>query len=97
DPVHQRKDRMVVEAAFGLGENVVNGEVTPDHYVLDRKGLIKRSKIVAEPVLAESESQQLAALGLHLEELHGVPQDIEWAYDDAGVLYLLQSRPITTV
>ena len=97
DPVHQRKDRMVVEAAFGLGENVVNGEVTPDNYVLDRKGLIKRSKIVAEPVLTESEAQQLAALGLHLEELHGVPQDIEWAYDDVGVLYLLQSRPITTV
>jgi len=97
DPVHQRKDRMVVEAAFGLGENVVNGEVTPDNYVLDRKGVIKRSKIVAEPVLTESEAQQLAALGLHLEELHGVPQDIEWAYDDAGVLYLLQSRPITTI
>ena len=26
DPVNGRKDRMVVEAAFGLGENVVNGE-----------------------------------------------------------------------
>ncbi|TRW46683.1 PEP/pyruvate-binding domain-containing protein [Georgenia yuyongxinii] len=97
DPVHQRKDRMVVEAALGLGENVVNGEMTPDHYVLDRKGAIKRSKVVAAPVLAEAESQQLAALGQQLEDLHGCPQDIEWAFDDAGDLFLLQSRPITTV
>jgi pyruvate,water dikinase len=37
---------MVVEAAFGLGENVVDGERTPDHYSLDRNGTIKRSHIV---------------------------------------------------
>jgi pyruvate,water dikinase len=29
DPVHGRRDRMVVEAARGLGEAVVSGEVTP--------------------------------------------------------------------
>ncbi|PFG41111.1 pyruvate,water dikinase [Georgenia soli] len=97
DPVHQRKDRMVVEAALGLGENVVNGEMTPDHYVLDRKGTIKRSKIVSEPVLGPEESAELAAMGQQLENLHGCPQDIEWAIDDNGVLFLLQSRPITTV
>lgn len=97
DPVHQRRDRMVVEAALGLGENVVNGEMTPDHYVLDRKGAIKRSKVIAQPVLAESESRRLAALGQQLETLHGCPQDIEWAFDDDGGLYLLQSRPVTTI
>lgn len=97
DPVHQRKDRIVIEAAFGLGENVVNGEQTPDHYVLDRRGGIKRSKVVAEPVLAEAECADLVKLGQHLETLHGYPQDIEWAFDDRGELYLLQSRPITTI
>lgn len=97
DPVHQRKDRMVVEAALGLGENVVNGELTPDHYVIDRSGTVKRSKVVADPVLLESESRQLAALGQQLEDLHQRPQDIEWAFDEAGELFLLQSRPITTV
>ncbi|MFJ6453947.1 PEP/pyruvate-binding domain-containing protein [Paenarthrobacter sp. NPDC091669] len=96
DPVHQRRDRMVIEAALGLGENVVNGEMTPDHYVLDRKGAIRRSKVVDQPILGESESRQLATLGQQLETLHGCPQDIEWAFDDAGDLYLLQSRPVTT-
>ncbi len=97
DPVHGRRDRMVVEAAFGLGENVVDGEHTPDHYTLDRKGLMKRSTIVAEQVLNEDETTRLAQMGRRLEEIHGGPQDIEWAFDAAGDLFLLQSRPITTL
>lgn len=98
DPVQRRRDRMVVEAARGLGEQVVSGEVTPDHYVLDRHGSVKRSRIVRDaPVLTDTQCTELATMGRHLAELHGVPQDIEWAYDDAGALFLLQSRPITTL
>lgn len=96
DPVNNRKDRIVVEAAPGIGENVVSGEVTPDYYTLDRKGTLKKSRIVAQQVLSESELGDLVALGLRLADLNGCPQDIEWAYDDAG-LYMLQSRPVTTV
>jgi pyruvate,water dikinase len=97
DPVNGRKDRMVVEAAFGLGENVVNGETTPDHYSLDRKGTLKRSRIVGKQVLEKNELQQLAAQGRRLEEMCGCPQDIEWAFDQAGGLFVLQSRPVTTI
>lgn len=97
DPVHGRRDRMVVEAAFGLGENVVDGEHTPDHYALDRKGVLKRSTVVAEQVLTPDEMVTLAQMGRRLEDLHGGPQDIEWAFDAAGEIFLLQSRPITTL
>lgn len=98
DPVHGRKDRMVVEAARGLGEAVVSGEVTPDNYTLSRHGIVKKSKVVnAERVLTDEECVALAQMGQKLAELHGVPQDIEWAFDPAGDLYLLQSRPITTI
>ena len=45
DPVQRRRDRMVVEAVFGLGEQVVSGEVTPDHYVVDRDGGVKRERL----------------------------------------------------
>jgi pyruvate, water dikinase len=97
DPVLRRKDRMVAEAAFGLGEQLVSGAVTPDHYVLDRKGVVKRSRIAGEQVLDDRECWQLARLGQQLATLHGCPQDIEWAFDAAGTLFVLQSRPVTTV
>jgi pyruvate, water dikinase len=48
-------------------------------------------------VLSDEECVALAEMGLKLAGLHGQPQDIEWAFDDAGDLYLLQSRPITTI
>jgi pyruvate,water dikinase len=39
DPV-SGKDVLVIEAALGLGEVVVAGEITPDRFVLDRHGRI---------------------------------------------------------
>lgn len=96
DPVHGRRDRVVVEAAFGLGEHVVSGEVTPDHYTLDRAGAVKRTRVRGERVMSDEDLAELTKLGLALAELNGCPQDIEWAWDDSQ-LYLLQSRPVTTV
>jgi pyruvate,water dikinase len=49
DPVRKRRDRMVVEAVLGLGEAVVSGEVTPDHYVLKRDGTVKKAHVHAQP------------------------------------------------
>jgi phosphoenolpyruvate synthase/pyruvate phosphate dikinase len=47
-------------------------------------------------VLDAADLERLAALGRSLEERFGRPQDIEWAI--AGdELYLLQSRPVTTL
>lgn len=96
DPVNRRRDRMVIESVFGLGEQVVSGMVTPDHYVIDRAGNVKREQIVERRVLDEEELRQLATLGRDLERRFGRPQDIEWAIED-GQLYLLQARPITTL
>jgi pyruvate, water dikinase len=96
DPVRRRRDRMVVEAVRGVGERVVSGEVTPDHYALDRKGNVKREKVVDDRVLTDDELQRLGDLGRQLEERHGVAQDIEWAMIGEEI-YLLQSRPVTTM
>ena len=96
DPVNRRRDRMIIEAVFGLGEQVVSGEVTPDHYVVDHAGDGKREHIVDKRVLEPEEIRELAALGSWLAEHFGAPQDIEWAIAE-GKIYLLQSRPITTL
>jgi uncharacterized membrane protein YgcG len=40
--------------------------------------------------------RRVVAAALRVEQLHnGQPQDIEWAIDQSGALYLLQTRPIT--
>lgn len=97
DPVKRRKDRMVIESVVGIGEQIVSGEVTPDHYTLDRKGQLKREKIVgSERMLSPEELTSLAELGLSLEQTYGTAQDIEWAIS-GGEVYLLQSRPVTTM
>ncbi len=35
-PVTENYDQLVIEAAYGLGESVVSGEVTPNSYIVDK-------------------------------------------------------------
>jgi pyruvate,water dikinase len=37
DPVTRNRFNMVIEAVWGLGEGIVSGAFTPDHYKLDRE------------------------------------------------------------
>ncbi|CAI1491961.1 MULTISPECIES: phosphoenolpyruvate synthase [Thermococcus] len=53
---------------------------------------------VEKQVLTDEQIVEVAKLGAKIEEHYGWPQDIEWAYDkDDGKLYIVQSRPITTL
>lgn len=47
-------------------------------------------------VLSDREVSRLAAFGKIVEEHYGVPQDVEWAIVGSEV-FILQSRPITTI
>ncbi len=46
------------------------------------------------PALTEAQVLELGGLGLILEEYFQAPQDVEWAVDPAGQLFILQSRPL---
>lgn len=46
--------------------------------------------------LNDKQALEVFAMGQKVEQHYGSPQDIEWAISD-GRLYLLQSRPITTL
>jgi pyruvate,water dikinase len=96
DPVQRRRDQMIVEAIHGLGERLVAGEVTPDHYVVDRQGAVKREHLASSGTLHPEELLRLAELGRQLEAHFGGPQDVEWAIA-GGEVFLLQSRPVTTL
>ena len=113
--------RAIVEAAWGLGEGVVSGTVSPDNYVIDREtGAVvetavadKKTKFVRgedgttiqadvadgrreERVLSAAELADLVAIGERVEDHYGEPQDVEWAMR-GGEIFMLQSRPITTI
>jgi len=49
------------------------------------------------PVLVEKDLKALTRLARGVETFYNRPQDIEWAIDKSGGLYLLQARPITTL
>src|SRR5260370_12045733 len=54
----------------------------------------------ASPALAclsDDQIRALAALGARVEALYETPQDIEWAINPSGQVFLLQTRPITTL
>jgi pyruvate,water dikinase len=77
-----------IEAVEGLAEQLVSGDVTPEAYVLPRSAAHRPA---VDPVLDEA-----VEAALDLERRFGDPQDVEWAHDGAK-LYIVQSRPITTI
>ncbi|MBW2387460.1 MAG: hypothetical protein JRG89_03395 [Deltaproteobacteria bacterium] len=91
-----RRAHTVIDAVPGLGEALVSGLETPDHYLLDRSGAVLHSDLVGEhPILTPSQLQQLLAEAREAEADRGVPLDLEWAIDAEGQLWWLQARPIT--
>ena len=48
-----------------------------------------------KPALSDEIILKLAKYGLQIEKHYGVPQDIEWAVDAKGRLFILQARPET--
>lgn len=120
DPISQDKNIISIEAAYGLGEVVVSGSITPDTYNVDKNNFkILSKKIAKQPwmlvkiegknqhaeikeemrgnqKLSDLEIKDLAKIAAKIEQHYGFPQDIEYAFEK-GNLYIVQSRPITTL
>lgn len=97
-PVTQDRNQLIIEAAFGLGEAVVSGQITPDSYVVEKKPrrIVEKNIQTEKQVLSDGETLKLSSLVLKIENHFGFPCDIEWAFAK-GKFYILQSRPITTL
>jgi pyruvate,water dikinase len=130
DPTNNDLEHISIEAAYGLGEVVVLGAVTPDRYLVDKKTLEITAKDIFKqtwmltresgsgdtgdlsvlqkegiPVAAELQEAQkitdeqildLAKLAIAIEKHYGKPQDTEWGINK-GKVFMLQSRPVTTL
>ncbi len=120
NPVTNDKTKIIVEAIWGLGEKIVQGAITPDHYEVtkeDQKLVVQKTvKQTIEMVrsgegnidrkvpisrqnkrkLSDKQAIAVANLGKKLQQHYFFPQDVEWAIEN-GILYVVQTRPITTV
>lgn len=98
DPLTGVEGHVVVEVVEGTPDALVSGVATADHYVLDRHGRVLEHVAVGPSVeIPRAVRQQLVQLLAQVATVFDGPQDIEWAIDEAGHLWLLQSRPITAV
>lgn len=121
DPVSGEKNRIVIDAVYGLGETIVQGEVTPDHYVVDKENLKIVQKIITKQMvqlimkngqtkkftvpahlqdkqkITDKEIIKIAEIGNKLHRHYFFPQDAEFAIDKERLLYLVQTRPVTTL
>jgi pyruvate,water dikinase len=91
DPVSGSRLHMTGNYVYGSGDELVSGEAEPYTFTLARP-----NGDYEGPRDLERFASQLCRLGERLEKDLGSPQDIEWAIA-GGRLFLLQSRPITTL
>lgn len=98
DPVSGRRGIAVVAAVQGLGESLVSGQATGDSFQVDRSGRIvfRKTDSLGAACLSDPQVISVALLARQAARHFGSPQDIEWAIA-GGELYLLQSRPITSI
>ncbi|MGO4191379.1 PEP/pyruvate-binding domain-containing protein [Arthrobacter sp. YAF17] len=103
NPVTGTRTETVINASPGSGQAVVSGSVNPDQFVLETASAsVIRSTPGGPydgrgPSLSGPRLQELTALGDGVQRLFGAPQDIEWAIEKGGKIWLTQSRPITTL
>ncbi len=91
---------IVVHAAPGLGTSVVEGSSPYDLFRISREApheiAVRQLRAGGDgaPSLRDDQARELAAAAVRIEDHFGTPQEIEWAVDRAGRLFILQSRPL---
>ena len=96
DPANGRRDLCVISAVQGLGDKLVGGEESGETWHVDR-----HDRVVLRPddpaVLDDATAARVAELAWRCNAHFGRPQDVEWAVDQDGELWLLQSRPVVAL
>lgn len=94
NPLTGTRDETIITAVKGLGEVLVGGEAVGEEWIVRNKEATCTRKA---DILTAVQALGVAGLGSSVAAVAGVPQDIEWAIDTEGVMFLLQARPITAL
>jgi len=85
----------ILSKALGHKATIIRGQEGGGTVAM-RQDTAAQQDAADRQALPDAQILELARLGRRAAELLGAPQDVEWASVD-GQLYLLQSRPITTL
>ena len=96
-PVTGDRDQVVVIAVPGFGDPLVSGEAVGEEWTITTREAQMSRPMPGGEVLAAGQAQAVADLAREVAERYGQPQDVEWAIDQEGRLWLLQARPMTAL
>ena len=95
DPVAGDRAATIVTAVRGLGDRLVTGAAAGDEWIVrDGRATARRQP---EAAIGAKEAAEIARVSRRIAESRGIPQDVEWAIDGDGVLWILQARPMTAL
>lgn len=99
NPVTGDRTETTISAVRGLGEHLVSGEGVADEWVVRRRGQSAQAthRQSVEHAIDAEQALAVAKLGWRVEDQFGAPQDVEWAIDTHGALFVLQARPMTAL
>ncbi|PWT86725.1 MAG: hypothetical protein C5B58_00945 [Acidobacteria bacterium] len=94
-----REEHALIECCKGLADRLVSGQTTPTNYVLNLEDatVVERQSGDENVRLGEDALHALCKYLLAIQAHCGLPQDVEWALDQKGKIWILQSRPITRI
>ncbi|MBA2633691.1 MAG: hypothetical protein H0U86_11965, partial [Chloroflexi bacterium] len=95
DPINGDRRSCVVTAVRGLGDRLVSGAAIGDEWVVREAGASARRQ--PERAIDRRQAMRVAGEARRIAEARGTPQDIEWAIDADGTLWILQARPMTAL
>jgi pyruvate,water dikinase len=95
DPINGDRSTCVVTAVRGLGERLVSGEALGDEWSVREDVATARRQ--PEHAIDRRQAVQVANEARRIATARATPQDIEWAIDAEGTLWILQARPMTAL
>jgi len=95
DPINGDRGSCVVTAVRGLGERLVSGAALGDEWVV--RGGRATPRRQPEGAIDRRQAVEVANEARRIADARGAPQDVEWAIDEAGALWILQARPMTAL